>query len=87
MLFKCAVFLLPMLCGHFAHELRVVFQGSAAAPVKTRTAILPGRGCSVVWLRSVVQDAMRPVFIVWSEVKIKVYADDRRPHVQTCTMS
>ena len=41
---KFSVLLLRMLCLYFVHQRRVVIEGSAAAAVKTYTAILTGSG-------------------------------------------
>ena len=64
---------LRMRCGCFAHQ-RVVFEGSAAAPVQTHTAMLPRSKLSAVLLRLVLQGAASAVFEVWPEVLMKVYA-------------
>ena len=83
MCFKFPVLLLRMLCGCFAHQIIIVFEGSSAGPVQTYTAILPGSRLSVVSLRLVVQDAMRHVFDVYPEARIKVYVADRQFNVQS----
>ena len=67
-----------MLCGDFSLQRRVVFSGSAAAPVKTYKAILPGSRFSALYLRLVRQDAMRAVFDVLANVRINVYAHDKQ---------
>ena len=61
-----------MLYGNFASHRRAVPEDCAAEPGQTYTASLPGGKFSVVLLRLVMQDARRPVFNVWSEVRIMV---------------
>ena len=78
MCFKFTVLLLRMLRGYVAHHRRVVVEGSAAAPLQTHTAILPGGKFNVVLLRLVMQDATRAVFNVRPEVRIKIYVDDKK---------
>ena len=48
--------------GHLAHQRRISFDGSAAAAVRTHTAILPGSRFSFALSRLVMQDATRAVF-------------------------
>ena len=55
---------LRVLCAYFVHERKVTFENNVSGPMVTITAILPGSKLSVLFLRSVVQDAMRCVFSV-----------------------
>ena len=57
---------------------RVVVEGSAAAPLQTYTAILPGSKFNVALLRLVMQEATRALFKVRPEVRIKIYVDDKK---------
>ena len=44
--------ILRVLCGYFEHQRRVQFEGCAAEPLQTNTAILPGSKWScLLWLR------------------------------------
>ena len=49
---------------HFAHQRRVVFECSGAAPVQTNTSLLGGSMFSAVLLRLVMQVALRAVLKV-----------------------
>ena len=60
-----------MLCGNFAHQIRVVSEGSAAVPVQTCTARVPVNKSSVVLLRVVMRDAMRAVSDACPEVIVE----------------
>ena len=62
---------LRWLCGYFAHERRL-FDNNLSEPMVTITAILPWSKWSVLLLRIVMQDAMRCVFYVFSELRIRV---------------
>ena len=60
-----------------------MFEGSAATPVQTHTAILPGSKFRVVLMMFVVQDALRSVFKVWPEVRSNIHVDGKKKlHVQ-----
>ena len=72
-----------MLRGYVTHYRRVVVEGNAAAPLQTYTAILSGSKFNVVLLRLVMQDAQSTVFNVRPEVRIKIYVDDKKLHMQT----
>ena len=73
-------FLIPcLLHGHFAHQRRVVEEGSAGAPVQT--SILPGSKCRVVLLRLVMQDAMGGVIGVYPEVDMIEDVEDSKFNV------
>ena len=50
--------ILRVLCGYFEHQMRVQFEGCAAEPLRTITAILPGSTWSCLRLRIVLQDAL-----------------------------
>ena len=68
---------------NFAHHRRVVFEGSAVAPVQPHTALVAGSTFRVVLLRLVLQDAVRADFKVWPEVRIETYVVDKKLHLQT----
>ena len=53
--------ILRVLCGYFEHQRRVQFEGCAAGPLQTITAILPGSKWSCSLLRIVLQDALSEV--------------------------
>ena len=53
--------ILRVLCGYFEHQRRVQFEGCAAEPHETITAILPGSKWSCLLLRVVLQDALSGV--------------------------
>ena len=53
--------ILRVLCGYFEHQRRVQFEGCAAEPLQTITAVLPGSKRSCVLLRIVLQDALSEV--------------------------
>ena len=77
MYLQVPVLLSRLLCLHFAHQRRVVFEGSAAAPSAYVHSNIARSGFGVVLVRLVMQDAMRAVFDVWPEVRIPVYANDK----------
>ena len=77
MYLQVQILLSRMLCGYFAHQRKVVFEGSAAAPSAYVHSNIARSGFGVVLVRLVMQDAMRAVFDVWPEVRIPVYADDK----------
>ena len=53
--------ILRVLCGYVEHQRRVQFEGCAAEPLTTITAILPGSKWSCLRLRIVLQDALSEV--------------------------
>ena len=53
--------ILRVLCGFFEHQRRVQFEGCAAEPLTTITAILPGSKWSCLFFRIVLQDALSEV--------------------------
>ena len=53
--------MLRVLCGYFEHQRRVQFEGCAAGPLPTVTAILPGTKWSCLLPRIVLQDALSEV--------------------------
>ena len=53
--------ILRVLRGYFEQERRVQFEGCAAEPLQTITAILPGSKWSCLLLRIVLQDALSEV--------------------------
>ena len=53
--------ILPVFCGYFEHQRRVQFEGCAAEPLTTLTAILPGSKWSRLLLRIFLQDALGEV--------------------------
>ena len=68
-------YLLRMLSGHFAHQMRISFKGSATALAQTYTSILPGIKFIVLLSRMVLQDATRAVLDVFLEERTRVYVD------------
>ena len=54
-------------CGHFEHQRLVHFEGCAAEPLQTVTAILFGSKWSCLFLRLVLQDALSEV-MMWVSV-------------------
>ena len=65
--------------GHAqAHERRVMSGNNVSEPMVTITAILPGSTWSVLLLRTVMQEAMRCIFPVVPELRIRVYVDDMK---------
>ena len=53
--------ILRLHCGYFEHQKRVQFEGCAAEPVTTITALLPGSKWCCLLLRIVLQDALSEV--------------------------
>ena len=53
--------ILRVLCGYFEHQRRIRFEGCAAEPFRTITAILSGTKWSCLLLRIVLQDALSEV--------------------------
>ena len=62
--------------GSFAVILRVQFEGCAAEPLQTITAILPGSKWSCLPLRIVLQDALSEVTKFYPPMKFRVFVDD-----------
>ena len=58
--------------GFFEHQ----FEGCAAEPLKTITAILPGSKWSCLLLRIVLQDALSEVTNIYPPLKLRVFVDD-----------
>ena len=52
------------------------FEGCAAEPLATITAILPGSKWSCLLLRIVLQDALSEVTKIYPPLKLRVFADD-----------
>ena len=63
-------------CGYFEHQRRVRFEGCAAEPLRTITAILPGSKWSCLLLRIVLQDALSEVMNIDPPLKLWVFVDD-----------
>ena len=59
--------ILRVLCGYFQHQRRVQFEGCAAEPLTTITAILPGskRSC-----------ALSEVARIYPPLELRVFVDD-----------
>ena len=72
--FKFPASLLHMLCGYFTNQRMISCEGSAAAAVRSYTAILPGSNFRVALLRLVMQDAERTDVDENPEVNIKINA-------------
>ena len=68
--------ILRVLCGYFEHQRRVQFEGCAAEPLRTITAILPGSKWSCLLLRIVLQDALSEVTEIYSSLKLRVFLVD-----------
>ena len=68
--------ILRVLCGYFEHQRRVQFEGCAAEPLTTITAILPGSEWSCLLLRIVLQDALGEVTKICPSSKLRVFVDD-----------
>ena len=63
-------------CGCFGHQRRVQFEGCAAEPLTTITAILPGSKWSCLLLHIVLQDALSEVTKIYPSLKLRVFVDD-----------
>ena len=61
--------ILRVLCGYFEHQRRVQFEGCAAEPLHSITAILPGSKWSCLLLRIVLQDAYSEVTKIYPPLK------------------
>ena len=68
--------ILQVLCGYFEHQRRVQFEGCAAEPLRTITAILPGSKWSCLLLRIVLQNALSEVMKFYPPSKLRVFVDD-----------
>ena len=68
--------ILRVLCGYFEHQERVQFEGCAAEPLTTITAILPGSGWSCLLWHIVLQDALSEVAKIYILLKLRVFVDD-----------
>ena len=68
--------ILRVLCGYFEHQRRAQFEGRAAEPPKTITAILSGSKLICLFLRIVFQDALSEVTQVYLPLKLRVFVDD-----------
>ena len=68
--------ILRVLRGYFEHQRRVQFEGCAAEPLKTITAVLPGSKWSCLLLRLVLQDALSEVTNFYPPLKLRVFVDD-----------
>ena len=68
--------ILRVLCGYFEHHGRVQFEGCAAEPLQTITAILPGSKWSCLLLRIVFRDALGEVTKINPPLKLRVFFVD-----------
>ena len=68
--------ILRVLCGYFEHQRRVQFEGCAAEPLRTITAILLGSKWRCLLLRIVLQDALSEVTKIFPSLKLRVFVDD-----------
>ena len=68
--------MLRVLCGYFEHQRRVPFEGCAAEPLTTITAILPGSKWCCSHLRIVLQDALSEVTKIYLSLKLRVFMGD-----------
>ena len=68
--------ILRVLCGYFEQQRRVQFEGCAAEPLTTITAILPGSQWSCLLLRIVLLDALSEVTKIYPLLKLRVFVDD-----------
>ena len=62
--------------GYSEHQRRVQFEGCAAEPLRTITAILPGSNWSCLLPRTVLQDALSEVTKIYPPLKLRVFVDD-----------
>ena len=58
--------------GYFEHQ----FEGCAAEPLTTITAVLPGSKWSCLLVRIVLQDALDGVTKIYPPLKLRVFVDD-----------
>ena len=68
--------ILRVLCGYFEHERCVQFEGGAAEPLTTITAIVPGFKWSCLLLLIVLQDALSEVTKIYPSLKLRVFVYD-----------
>ena len=68
--------ILRVLCGCFEHQRRVQFEGCAAEPLQTITAILPGSVWSCLLPCIVLQDALSEVTQIYPPLQLRVFVDD-----------
>ena len=68
--------ILRVLCGHFEHQRRVQFEGCAAEPLTTITAVLPGSKWSCLLLHIILQDASSEVTKIYPSLELRVFVDD-----------
>ena len=68
--------ILRVLCNYFEHQSRVQFEGCAAEPLTTITAILPGSKWSCLLLHISLQDALSEVTKIYPSLKLRVFVDD-----------
>ena len=68
--------ILRVRCGFFEHQRRVQFEGCAAKPPTTITALLPGSKWSCSLSRTVLQDALSEVTKIDPSLKLRVFVDD-----------
>ena len=68
--------ILWVLCGYFEHQRRIQFEGCAAEPFLTITAILPGSKLSCLLLRVVLQDALSEVTNIYPPLKLRAFVDN-----------
>ena len=68
--------ILRVLCGFCEHQRRAQFEGCAAEPLRTITAILPGSKWSCLLLRILLQDALSEVTKNYLPLKLRVFVDD-----------
>ena len=66
---------LRVLCGYFEHQRQVQFEGCAAEPLQTVTAILPGSKWSCSLLRIVLQDALSEVTKIYPPLNLRFFVD------------
>ena len=65
--------ILRVLCGYVEHQRRVQFEGCAAEPLRTITAILPGSKWFFLLLRIVLHDALSEVMKFYPSLKLRVF--------------
>ena len=68
--------ILRVLCGYFEHQRRVQFEGCAAEPLTTMTAILQGSKWNCLLLRILLQDALSEVTKFYTPSKLRVFLGD-----------
>ena len=68
--------ILQVFFGYFEHQRRVQFEGFAAEPLRTITAILPVSKWSCLLLGIVLQDAMNEVTKIYPPLKFGVFVSD-----------